>query len=550
MTEAASAQQVDETETRVSVLEGLRLLLAERQDAAVIDLVSKLVRRNADLERALAQLGPRRRKGEGISSEQLNLFLKALGADPDAVLQQANEQLAEASKRIGDDDGERKSKPDDERPPKQPPVRRPPPPNLRRVENLLPVPDGERPCPVCGTARACIGHEVTEIIDLIPAEVIVRLDKREKLVCEQCDGELARAPIGDKVVEGGIYGSRLVAQLLVGKYDDSLPLYRQAQQLERLGLKMPSSSMGDQITWATDLLRPLWRYSIDAVLRSTVMHLDGTSLPVLDREHERGIRLGALWGYVGDEEVALYLYTSTAKKNGQRPGEIGPEDMLLRRRGFTCADASNLFEQSFKQPGIIELGCNMHARRGFIEALDAKDLRAAPPIAAFKKLYEIEDEIRCLPTSEKTAFRKTESKPIYDELIAWCSKYKLVEPPKSPLGQAIGYLLRHRVALMRFLDNGLLPIDNGIVERLHRKVGVGRRNYLFAGSHVGGERAAIAYSILSTCRLIGIDSVAYLADVLPRLARDGVVMREVGLLMPAEWKKAHPPGSAVDATGT
>lgn len=289
--EAASAHHDDTTEARLNVLDGLRLLLAERKDAAVIDLVSKLVRRNSELEHALAQFGPRRRKGEGISSEQLDLFLRALGVNPDAVLQQANEQLAEASKpkpQEGPPEDGKGHKPaaDDNRPPKQPPVRRPPPANLRRVENILPVPDGDRRCPVCGGARACIGHEVTEIIDLIPAEVIVRLDKREKLACDACDGELARAPIGDKVVEGGIYGSRLVAQLVVGKYEDSLPLYRQGQQLERLGLKMPSSSMGDQIMWATDLLRPLWRYSIDAVLRSTVMHLDGTSLPVLDREHE------------------------------------------------------------------------------------------------------------------------------------------------------------------------------------------------------------------------------------------------------------------------
>src|SRR5438105_2555857 len=166
------------------------------------------------------------------------------------------------------------------------------------------------------------------------------------------------------------------------------------RSLLRLGLSMPSSSMSDQITWATDLLRPLWRGLIQDVLAAYVMHVDGTSLPVRDRDGPKGITTGALWGYVGDRDCAVYLYTSTGKKLGQREGEIGPEELLARRKGPVVADAANLFDHSFRDPARVEIGCNMHARRYFVKALDAGDARAAVPLSAFQTLYDVEDAAR------------------------------------------------------------------------------------------------------------------------------------------------------------
>lgn len=377
------------------------------------------------------------------------------------------------------------------------------------------------------------------VIDLIPAEVIVRRDIREVLACDPCDAEVIRAPMGDKVVEGGAYGSRLVADLVVGKYRDALPLNRQGQILERLGLSMPSSSMSDQITWATDLLRPIWRMLFARVLVAKVMHIDGTSLPVRDRDGPGGITTGSLWGYVGDKDCALYLYTSTGKRRGQRDGEIGPEEFLELRKGPVVADAAGLFDRSFRDPARIEIGCNMHSRRYFVKALDAGDVRAAVPIAAFQTLYDVEDAARDLDIAGRLAERQRRSRPVYDELIAWCETYQPGEPPTSLLGKAIQYTLNHRVALTRFLEDGVLPIDNGIVERLHRRPAIGRRNYLFAGSHAAAERAAIAYSILGTCLLLDVNPVEYLADILPRLARGVVIARDVPAMMPATWKTAR-----------
>jgi transposase len=519
-------------ELRGGVLEILVKLLKGGRNDDVIALVEKLVSRNRELETMLARLRESKHRNERISSAQLELFLDELRKASGEALADANQKLEKAAEENG-------GRPERTRPPTQPPVRRKPSPKLRRVDNVIPVPDEERPCPVCGKPRKCIAHEVTEVIDLIPAEVIVRLDRREILACDPCDAEVVRAPMGDKVVEGGAYGSALVADLLVGKYRDGLPLNRQGQRLERLGLSMPSSSMSDQITWATDLLTPLWRMLLARVLTAGVMHVDGTGLPVRDRDGPRGIVTGTLWGYVGDEDVAVYLYTSTGKKVGQRAGEIGPEEFLALRRGPVVADAANLFDRSFEDGERVEVGCNMHARRYHVKALDAGDARAAVPLAAFRALYDVEDAARDFDAAGRLAERQRRSKPVYDELIVWCETYQPTEPPSSLLGKAIHYLLNHRIALTRFLDDGNLPIDNGIVERLHRRPAIGRRNYLFAGSHAAAERAAIAYSILGTCALVDVNPIEYLADILPRLARGVVVARDVPGMLPAAWKAAR-----------
>jgi transposase len=531
-TEAANNET---KEARGTVLDVLRELLGDHGSSKVVlEVVAKLVSRNQELETLLAKLRASKHTNERISKDQLDLFLNKLREVSENALAMANAALEEQTKQNG---GREKPEP----PPKQPPVRKPPPPELPRVDNPLSVPEAERPCPVCGKERVCITHETTEVVEFKPAEVFVRLDTREILACDTCEAELVRAPMGDKVVVGGAYGAALVTKLLIGKYDYGMPLYRQGEELERLGLKMPSSSMSDQIMWAAELLRPIWRTLLASVLGACVMHVDGTSLPVLDRDSPKGIVNGSLWGYVGDTTSAAYVYTSTAKRNGQRPGELGPAEMLALRKGPVVADASNIFDVSFMRDDLVEIGCNMHARRYFVKALDANDARAAVPIAAFRALYDVEDSVREAEPERRREERQCRSRPVYDELVKWCRTYQPTEPPKSLLGYAINYLLNQRIALTRFLDDGALPIDNGIVERLHRRPAVGRRAYLFAGSHVAGERAAIAYSVLGTCRLLDINPTEYLTDVLPLLARESLSADARSALVPAAWKAARAP---------
>jgi transposase len=516
------------------VLEVLRELLAQGSTQEVLALVAKLVARNNELEKRLAEALFRGKKNEGVSSAQLLLLLEGLTGAANETQQTADAKLREASGI----DNKRDTPTEKQERKKKPALRRPMPENLRRIDNLIAVPEAQRPCPQCGTLRECIGHDVTEVLELIPAEVIVRVDRRQKLACGACEAEVVRAPVGDKVVAGGKLGTQLVSQVLVDKYRDGLPLHRQKERFERLGVTLPISTLADQVTWATDLLQPLWRASMEVVLNATVMHVDATGLPVLDESKAGGLKLGSLWGYVGDEQTALYLYTSTGKKLGQLEGEMGPEDFLARREGRVVADASNLFDKSFERPTLIECGCNMHARRYFTKALDAKDTRAALPLAAFKKLYQVEEQISGLGPEDKLTARQLTSKPVYDELVAWCTVHRPYEPPSSPLGRAIKYLLNHQTALRRFLDDGAIPIDNGVVERLHVRTALTRKNFLFAGSDAGGQRAAIAYSLLGSCELCEVNPVEYLGDVLPRLSR-GVRLADVAELLPARWKAAR-----------
>lgn len=540
------------------VLDVLRELLdGHDRHEQVIAIFEKLVARNSELELQLVEMLARRKKNEGISSDQLKLFLDALdarrndakGTTDDApctpAQDEANSRLREAS-GIDAKCSEQQAQPPGS--PAQPPVRKPFPEHLTRVPNVIEVPVELRHCPICGKERVCIGHDSVEIADLKPAEVFIRVDMREKRQCKPCDGEIVRAPVGDRIVSGGRFGTRLVAQLLVDKYDDGLPLHRQKQRFERMGLPVSVSTLADQVTWATDLLKPLARAARRRVLAAAVMHVDGTGLPVLTRDkktHKRvgkGKKLGTLWGYTGDE-TALYLYCSSGHKSGQADGDVGPEDFLAQRTGYTVADAASVFDQSFQRDDLIECACNMHARRYFVKALDGGDERALLPIAGFKKLYEIEAKIRDVDHDEKRRTRRAESKPVYDAIVEWCKVYDEEERPSSPLGTAIRYLLNNEEALTRFLDDGRIPIDNGEAERLHVRAALARKNFLFAGSDEGGRRAALVFTILGSCRLAGVDPVEYLADVLPRLAR-GIRAREADKLLPAPWNERR---SADDA---
>lgn len=532
MAKAAQTSEA-EAEQRGSVMAVVDRLLAEGNSAQVKAVVKQILARNAELEKRLAARGYK--SSEKISSAQLLLLIDALPSAGEMA--EADEKLRIASaidaSRFEEEVLVAEPKP-------APSMQRPAPENLRRVQNPIPVPAAERPCPKCGKERTCIGHDISETIELIPAEVILREDKREKLACLDCESELVRAPTGDKVVSGGKLGSTLVAQILVDKYRDGLPLHRQKQRYARLSFDIAVSTLADQVTWATDLLRPLWRAAMAEVLSAKVMHLDSTGLPVLDEKSSKGIKLGALWGYVGRGEVetALYLYASTGKKDGQRPGELGPADVLALRQGYVVADAAGLYDSSFAREGIVECGCNMHARRYFAKALDAGDARAALPLAAFKSIYEFEAEVRDRDDATRLARRQEHCARVYDHLAAWCRAHQRAEPPSSPLGKAIAYLLNHEIALRRFLDDAAVPLDNGIVERLHVRAALTRKNFLFAGSDAGAERAAIAFTLLGCCQLAGVDPVAYLADVLPRLSRRIRVL-DTPQLLPARWKLAR-----------
>ncbi len=545
--------------TAPTPIETVRELLAAGYIDEVLEMFARLLLDSSALRAQLAALKLKRHKSsEVIDSSQLELLLSELTRAQQEHQQQQDQDhalaLADAElRRDADLDAtlaaREQEKREEERKPRKQPARRPFPEKLRRVPNPILVPPEQRACPCCGKPRKCIGHETTETLELVPAELIVRQDIREKLACEDCEGEICRAPLPERVVIGGRLGVTLVACMLVDKYRDGLALHRQLPRFRRLGVSLPLSTLVDQVRHVAGSAKVLQQAAIDEVLAAHVMQLDGTGMPVLDKAHRDGTRWGNLWCYVGDSVVSVYLYASTGKKLGQREGERGPENMLALRKGLVVADASNLFDASFRRDDLVECCCNMHARRYFVKALDGRDSRAALVIGAYRKLYDIERRGRELSVAELTELRQRESKPVFHAILKWCQAYAPYEPPSSPLGTAIRYFINHHEALGRFLDDGAIPIDNGLVERQHVRVALTRKNFLFVGSDAGGERAAVIYTLLASCDLNDVDPVEYLVDVIPKLSR-GVTPEQARELLPHRWKAARvaaaPPAPELD----
>jgi transposase len=531
---AAATPSSTATERREPVVEAVeRFLRAGRHDA-VVAVVRQLLTRNEELERHRGGT----EKNEAVGRAQLLLLVNKADetrpvAEP-AVLAEADQLLRKASGI--DEDPPKKAKA-----PRSKHGRKGFPKNLRRVSNPIPVAPEQVPCPRCGKDRKVCGHETSERLEVLPAELVVYQDIREKRACDPCEAEMVRAPVVEKVVAGGLIGASVGAQIVVDKYDQGLPLYRQQERFARMGWPVARSVLCDQVAHVAELLEPLHRAARELVLQAEVMHTDGTRLRVRDPKHPKVIYNGSLWGYLGRSgplAVAFFLFASTGKKVGQKEGEIGPEEFLSRRRGKVVADASNVFDASFKQGDRIECGCNMHGRRPFWKAADAGDPRAALPLAAYKRLYQIEAEVRGREPAEVLQERQRRSRPVFDALVAWAKVHQPYEPPQSLLGKAIGYLVNHAQALGRFLEDGTIPIDNGEMEHQFIRVSLARMNFRFAGSEEGARWAAIIFTVLACCRLADVNPLEYLNDVLPRLARGG---RELDFrkLLPHLWKAAR-----------
>ena len=503
-----------------------------------MNLVTQLLALNAELEMALARKLRSFKTTEKVSPGQLALLLEKVANEVPSTSEEdaANDEPTpsdELSKLV---EGERERLANEKtKPPSKKPRRKPFPKELERVDNPIPVPKEQRPCPVCGMERRCGGHEISEVLELIPAKVIVRRDLREKLECDVCEKrQTQRAPSGDRVVSGGMFGPTIVAQILVDKYRDGLPLHRQRERYWRMGVDLAVSTLSDQVSWGAELLQPLWRALQIVALGSVILHLDATSLPFFSGT-EKGLKknkkLGALWGYVGDDHIALYLFAPSGHATFDDPRIVGPEDFLALRTGYTVADAATVFDKTFQREGIIECGCNMHARRSFAKALDGGDARAAIALDAYQVLYRLEKEARTLEPHERLKLRQERSAPIFEKLLEWTQSIKEDEPPSSKLGRALAYFNNQQEPLSRFLMDGRIPIDNGVVERLHVRAALTRKNFLFAGSERGAQNAAIMFSILGSCALCGIDPLRYLSEVIPILAR-GVIEKDVIRLLP------------------
>ena len=417
----------------------------------------------------------------------------------------------------------------------QKPARRPLPEHLSREEVVHPAPCT---CPGCGGALRKIGEDVTETLDYMPGRFKVIRHKRGKFACRACD-TVVQPPAPYHPVARGRAGAGLLAHIVVSKYDDHLPLYRQAEIYAREGVDLETSSLSGWVGATTAALAPLTELLAADVMASETLYGDDTPVPVLAPGSGK-TKTGRIWTYIRDERpfggirppAALFFYSP------DRKGEH-PRSHLEPFTGVLHADGYAGFNGLFETGRIIEAGCWAHVRRKFFDVHAA----TASPIAKqaldrIGQLYAVEATINGSPADQRQQQRRLKSKPIAEALAAWAGQTVPKLSRKSELATAFRYMRTRWTALTRCFEDGRLGLDNNPAERALRGVAIGRKNYLFAGSDAGGRRAAAMYSLIETAKLNGINPQAYLADVLARIADHPA--KRVAELLPWNWQPANP----------
>jgi transposase len=373
-------------------------------------------------------------------------------------------------------------------------------------------------CPECGGELKAVGVDVTEELEYVPARFKVIRHERPKFSCGACE-LMIQAPMPSRPIERGLAGPGLLAHVLVSKYADHLPLYRQSTIYAREGVELGRSTLADWVGQASGLLTPLADALRRHVLAGRKLHADDTPIPVLSPGCGK-TKTGRIWTYVrddraaGQETPAAVWFQYTPDRKGIRPREH-----LQDYSGVLQADGYPGFYHLYAGDKIQEAACWAHVRRKFydIAVADASPI-ATEAVQRIGVLYDIEREIHGqLPVARQTA-RQARAGPLLEQLNSWLREQLNKVPKKSSLAVAIRYALPRWPALTRYVDDGLVEIDNNAAERALRTIALGRKNYLFAGSDAGGERAAIIYSLIGTAKLNDIDPQAYLTRVLARIA--------------------------------
>jgi transposase len=506
----------------VAEIADLRALLAAR-DAELATTRAELTGARLLIAQYQAQLAKLRRMQFGRSSETLDAEIRQL----ELLLEDLEEGEAAhmAPMRM----------PDAARPERRHPQRRPLPDHLPR-ETIV-HPPGDR-CPGCGGLHfATLGEDVTEILEKVPAKLRVIRHVRPKLSCRAC-ATIIQAPAPDLPVAKGRPGPGLLANVVVSKYLDGLPLYRQSAILAREGIVIERATLADWVGHAAWWLKPLAERIGAHVLGAPVIHTDDTPVAVLAPGNGR-TRTGRLWIYLVDERpwcgtrfpAALYRFSPDRK--GERPREH-----LAGFHGVIQADAFSGYEALTRgtgPPRIRHAACWAHARRKFFDVHEGtKSPIAAEALRRIGELYAIEAGINGKPAELRLAVRLDQAVPLLAALHAWLIDQRRRLSSKTALAKAIQYALTRWDALTRYGFDGRLGIDNNPAERSLRGIALTRKNFLFLGSEAGGTRAAILYSVLESAKLNGLDPEAYLAGVIAAMAAGHPITR-LDELLPWNW---------------
>ena len=484
----------------------------------------------------------------GKSSEKIEREIAQL----ELALEDLQVAMAEADEAAGpEDDAEEDIATSNEAAPEEKLPRRRP-----RISNDAPRErrelDPGDSCPDCGGDLRILGEDVSELIDMIAAQLKVIEIARIKKSCRRCE-KIVQEPAPSRPIPRSMAGPGLLAYILTSKFDDHVPLYRQHEIFERMGADIPDATLVDWCGAAMRTMAPLIERIEADVMSSDILHADDTPIRVLDRSAKskglgKGVKQGRIWTYVRDQRPwsgaappgAVYYFSP------DRKGEH-PRKHLKNSAGILQADAYTGFKALYEtradgSPQFREAACWAHLRRDFHDVwMATKSEIAKEALDRIGQFYDIERDIKGLPADERHAVRQQRTKPKVEAFHAWAEAQLARIPGKSDLAKAFRYGLSRWPSFTLFLEDGRVAIDNNVAERGMRPIGVGRRNWLFAGSDTGGETLARAMTVIETAKMNGLDPQAYLTDILSRI-HDHKINR-LDELLPWNWMPATQPNS-------
>jgi transposase len=506
--------------------------------AALIEARAKLSDAEAMIEHLQLVIAKMKREMFGSRSERSQRLLDQLELQLEELAAAAGEDAAKVDERAGVrvEGFVRRTA-----------TRRNFPAHLPRRRIVHPAPTS---CPCCGgTKLSKIGEDVTETLDVVPRQWFVTEHVREKFSCRACE-VITQPPAPFHVIARGFAGPNLLAMILVDKYANHQPLNRQSDQFAREGIELSVSTMADHVGACAAVLMPLYELIKGHVFAAERIHGDDTTVPVLAKVKTR---TGRLWTYVRDDrpfggtDPAAAVFFYSPDRDGAHP-----ERHLTGYSGILQADAYAGFNALYKpeRPGgpITEAPCWAHARRKLFELADiaskAREKTSAviSPIAfaavqKFDAVFAAERSNNGLPPAERLAARRKDVAPLVDDLIAWMTQERAKLSRHNDVAKAMDYMLKRVDAFTRFLDDGRICVSNNAAERALRGIALGRKAWLFAGSDRGGERAAVMFTLIQTCRLNDVDPRAWLADVLARIADHKMI--DLAALLPWNWHLAR-----------
>jgi transposase len=415
------------------------------------------------------------------------------------------------------------------------------PADLPRQKVIHDLPEAQKTCPCCGQLRHVIGQEVSEQLDYVPSKLTVIEHVRLTYACPQCEAQAAET--GPQIttatkplspIEKGLAAPGLLAYVLVSKYSDHLPLHRLERILERHGIEIARSTLCDWMAQCAHVLRPLYDLMVRRILQSKVIHTDDTPVDVLDKSRTQ-TRTGRFWVYLGDPDQPFTVFAYTPSRSRDGPLEF-LRNWGRDRRVYLQADAFGGYDGIYAgQAGgqVTEVACWAHARRKFYEARTSDVAVSTQALAYIRLLYDVEDTAKeqfaqhnppakCPLSAFRLALRQELAVPRLRQFRTWLESQQAQQGgpvlPKSPLGEALTYAFNQWDALNVYTTNGDLAIDNNASENALRRVALGRKNWLFCGSDNGGHTAAILFSFIATCQRHKVEPLAYLRDVLTRIA--------------------------------